>query len=137
MKDRRIVLLGLLLILLVGCKEESVSPDDGTDPPASTMDELVIDPDFTFATSTDVKARFVVVRNGGTPLKGIRFTLYKGDPDGNGDPISSGVSNAEGVLETRFRLASYLSEVFIVTTFGKDVVAVSGSSLDYTLTTSF
>ena len=103
-------------MLFVSCKKDEESDLVSTSN-IKSMDELVVDPNFSYKTSTNVSFNLKAEDNQGKPLTGVRIDVFTDYKDNGGSLITSGVVNSNGIWQFSRTLPSYLKEVVIATKF--------------------
>lgn len=132
MLPTRMSFIAVLFVFLAffSCSNDSNPvPSDTT--AIEVSDDLEVADDFSFRTSNDVEISLQVLGFDQTPLTGVRFTIYEGDPENGGVELSSGASDADGIYTTRAQINSFTTELHVRTAYGTVSIPVAGNSADY------
>lgn len=101
--------------LLFGCrKSDNISQVPTGD---KTMEQLVVNNNFNWATTNDVAFEITARDNADQPLSGVRFNIYTASPDSGGIFLFSGNTDNQGVFNLTRSLPAYLVEVVITNDF--------------------
>ena len=106
--------LVLLMGIQTGCKKSSDDPDTN---PIKPMDELIVAPNFEWATTQEVTFTIIARDNQDQPLKNVRFNVYTAHPDSGGVELFSGATNIAGLLEVPYKIPAFLKEVTVTNTY--------------------
>ena len=113
-----LMLLSIGMVTFTSCKKDAENNVINQDASGiTTMDKLVVSPDFNFKTTNDVSFTIKAEDNQGGPLTGVRVDILSDFVDNGGTYITSGMVNANGVLQFSRALPSYMNEVVVATKF--------------------
>ena len=106
-----IIIAGILL--LNACKkseEETIAEVQIT-----KMEDLKVDPSFTFSTSQQVGIEVRMLDNTDGPVGGMRIDINTDDPENGGRLMISGVTDDQGYYKSDYRIPAYMKSVAVVT----------------------
>lgn len=112
-----IYLLILGGFLMTACQKDK---DDNTDQDTNSvenMEDLVIDDDFDYNTSTHATFNITVRGNTDFPMPGVKLNVYNGDPEKDGKKLFTGFTNSNGKMITNHPIPDYLENVYIQSPF--------------------
>jgi len=99
------------LFFLSGCDKKASEPE-GDSP--ITMNDLVIDNEFEFATTQNVDLNVLVSDNRNEALKNVKLELYTADPDSDGGQlIVTGATGADGRFTRSVTLPAGTEKVYL------------------------
>jgi len=81
----------------------------------SSIDNMVINPDFKFITTRDVDIRISTLDNSGSPVNNISVNVYTDLPENGGSLIISGATNQDGVLEMAYKIPAWVDSLAVGT----------------------
>ena len=128
-----IALSFMMTISNVSCRK------DGNDPVISStkMEDMKISPDFKFATTQAVGVKILTLDNANSPIPNINVEIYTDLPDNGGSLILSGVSDANGVFSSDYKIPAGVDSLAVGTSAigfcNMQKVKVTGGSLNLTL----
>lgn len=104
----------VLAVIAFSCKKEETVKEgmDSTIVPEDIKD-LDVPSTFNYKTSRELNTSISVKSINDNPLEGIRIDFYDKDPFEGGEKFASGITQADGILNTDIKIPSYLKEVFI------------------------
>lgn len=70
---------------------------------------------FDYKTSNDIQVNIKAVLENNISVDNVKFDLYKGDPDKDGQLITTGTTDNNGMLNTNITIPSYLESLYIKT----------------------
>jgi len=79
------------------------------------MDDLLVDPSFTFSTTQEVAIEIRMLDNTDGPVPGMRVDIYTDDPENGGRMMLSGVTDAQGYFLCNYRIPAYQGSVAVCT----------------------
>lgn len=128
------MLLAMLMLTAVfSCNRDK---DDNSSDPES-IDGLVVERDFDWATTTDSHFKITALDNQDNPIEGAKMNIYTKDPDKGGTLIVSGVTNADGIYEIDYQVPAYYDSLFVLSDFvglvNETVVQLSNGGFDLLL----
>jgi LruC domain-containing protein len=100
-----------MLVLTQSCRKEI----KGLDPSDMTMDDLRIDPEFTFKTSDEVSISVRMLDNTDAPVKGMRVDIRTDLEENGGQAIVSGITDAQGYYQCEYKVPSYMKRLVVST----------------------
>ena len=100
-----------LLLFTPSCKKESKI----IDPAEITMDDLVVDPNFTFSTTDDVVIKVRMLDNADGPVKGMRVDIKTDLEENGGQPIVSGITDNQGIYQCEYKIPAYMKNLVVST----------------------
>ncbi|MEI7663679.1 MAG: LruC domain-containing protein, partial [Bacteroidota bacterium] len=103
-----------VLILTSGCRKVQSPGGDST---PKSIDQLVVSPNFNWATTRNVDISLSAKDNMDSPVEGVRFTIYTANPDSGGVYITSGITGADGVLKAIAALPTAMNKVTVYNNF--------------------
>jgi hypothetical protein len=101
------------MMLLSSCKKES--DQTPSDPVITSMDDLKVDPSFTFSTSQPVGIEIRMLDNNDGPVEGMRIDVYTDDPENGGRLMVSGTTDSQGYYRCDYRIPAYMKSVAVCT----------------------
>lgn len=114
-RKQNLLIIGMLLLLLFSMFVFSCKKDNNSSSDITNMDELKVDPAFTFQTSKDLNISVVMLDNNDGPVPGMRVDIYTALPDSGGTRILSGITNSQGIFECDYKIAAYLTSLVVGT----------------------
>jgi LruC domain-containing protein len=100
-----------LILSFFGCKKDSdITPTEITD-----LEDLYVDPSFTFLTTNDVSISVRMLDNENSPVAGLRVDIYTADPDSGGQRLLSGITDNSGYFKCDYRIPAYLKSLVVGT----------------------
>ncbi len=105
--------------------------------PDETVEDLVVDPEFKFNTSEDIILKFNAVRNGGSPLSGMKFTVWNGKEKNGGEIVFQGISDENGIFEAKLNLPTYKNNIFVKTVFEEKQIEINSNLIEQTFVAPF
>ena len=114
MKKSVISILALSLAIASCNKDKSDSGITGVGSTVTNMNDLRVPASFDWETAKGMNVDVTVKGIDGMPLRGVRIDIYDVAPDLGGKIISSGFTNANGVMEQPIKIPTYLDEVFVL-----------------------
>jgi LruC domain-containing protein len=128
-----LVMSGLLAIMSVSCKKL----DDPTAVSSNKVEEMIISPAFKFETTQAVGIQIRTLDNKGVPVPNIRVDIYTDLPDNGGALIMSGMSDANGLFSSDYKIGAGTDSLAVGTRAigfcNMQKVKVSGGALKLTL----
>ena len=112
-----LLLLLFSVVILSSCKKDG---ENNLSTPASsvtTMDKLVVAPNFNFKTTNNVAFTIKTQDNQGKPITNVRVDILTDYVVNGGSVITTGVVNTNGVLQFNRTLPAYLTNVIVATKF--------------------
>lgn len=106
-----IIIAGILLLSACKKSEEETTPDLQI----TKMEDLKVDPSFTFSTSKPVGIEVRMLDNNDGPVSGMRVDVYTDDPDNGGRLMISGVTDGQGYYKSDYRIPAYMKSVAVCT----------------------
>jgi hypothetical protein len=110
---RVILILAGVALLLGSCKkteEETPASQEIT-----SMDDLKVDPSFTFSTSQGVGIAIRMLDNTDGPVEGMRVDVYTDDPEQGGRLMVSGTTDPQGFYRCDYRIPASMKSVAVCT----------------------
>lgn len=104
-----IAVITLSFILFSCNKDKSISSE------ITNLNDLVVDPDFTFETSRNVAIQIKMLDNSNGPVEGMRVDIYTASPDSAGKRLLSGITDSDGLFESISRVPAYLTHLSVGT----------------------
>ena len=101
------------ILMLYSCQKQSDSVPD----PITSMNQLVVDSHFNWATTHDVTFSISAKDNEDSPIPGVRFTLYTSDPDSGGVYLVSGITGEDGLWNRTVSLPTAMTKVTVFNNF--------------------
>jgi len=139
MKSTRIFLLTSLTalfgysLLFTACKKDNQVPASEI----TSINDLVVNPNFTFQTTNDVGIKVIMLDNNNEPVSGMRVDIYTAMPDSGGKRLVSGITDVQGVFKCDYKIAAGVKNLVVGTNaigFVKmQTVAVNNGLLQCTL----
>lgn len=133
-------ILPLLLVIIAIATLSSCNRDDENNNLSSeekTIEDLVVDGNFDWATTTDAHFKITALDNQDNPIEGAKMNIYTKTPNEGGTLIVSGVTNENGVYEINYQVPAYYDSLFVLSNFvglvDKTVVYLSNGSFDLVL----
>lgn len=112
---KSILSLLVVSVALGSCSKETSDSSSATSfGHVESMDDLKVPSSFDWRSAKNVSANVSVSANSGDVMKGIRVDIYSKDPNEGGEMITSGFTDASGVMQQEIKLAGYLDEVFVI-----------------------
>ncbi len=101
--------------ILTSCdkKETDPNPTDSI----KDMNELAVQDNFNFETSTEVEIKIYVKTNQGVPLSNVRVNIMTDFAENGGRRLASGVTGNDGLFQTSHPTPSYYKNLVIATDF--------------------
>lgn len=114
MKNSRWLLV-IPILLVQSCIKKDFS--GATNPPveATSMDNLQVDPGFTFSTGHDVDVSITTLDNADNAVPGVRVNIYSDYPENGGSLIASCFTNSQGIYNGSFRMPAYEDSLVLQT----------------------
>jgi LruC domain-containing protein len=106
-----LVLLAAVILFSVSCRKITNDPAVSTD-----IYQMNVSPDFKFSTTNNVGIRIQTLDNQGAAVPGIPVTVYTDIPENGGQQILSGISDANGVFSSDYKIAAGVDSLAIGTT---------------------
>ena len=120
-------------LLFTACKKDNQVPASEI----TSINDLVVDPNFTFQTTNDVGIKVIMLDNNNGPVSGMRVDIYTAIPDSGGKRIISGITDVQGVFQCDYKIAAGVKNLAVGTNaigFVKmQTVAVNNGLLQCTL----
>ena len=122
MKKQKILRLFnyLVLLIVIGLNSCNDFQEQNNVIPRTTLDNMVVSPDFTFSTTQNVNLNVYTLDNTGSKVPNIRVNIYSDLPENEGSLIMSGSSNSEGVFTSAFKLPA-----------GTDTIAIGTDAIGF------
>ncbi|KAA3598113.1 MAG: hypothetical protein DWQ06_13530 [Calditrichaeota bacterium] len=98
--------------------------------PNETVEDLVVEPEFKFNTSEDINLKFNAVRNGGSPLAGMKFTVWNGEETKGGEIVFQGISDENGIFEAKLNLPTYKNKIIVKTVFEEKQIEINSNLIE-------
>lgn len=98
-------------LILSSCKKDNTDPSEVT----TSMNNLTVDPAFTFQTSKDVTIKVEMLDNNNGPVSGMRVDVYTAAPDSGGKRIMSGITDARGIFQSDYKIPAYMNSLAVGT----------------------
>lgn len=103
-----------LAALAVGCQRPlDPAQSQGPNPSPETMQDMVVNRNFDYATSNDVHAVLQVQSGIGEPVAAIGIEIFDRLPEEGGVLMYSGITDKEGLFETRLAIPAHLDQVYV------------------------
>jgi LruC domain-containing protein len=103
------------LIIFASCNKDA--DDTQLIPDVTSMDDMVVSPNFSFKTTQNVSVELLAQDNAGIPLKFIRFNVYTDALENGGVLIASGATDNNGSLKLQIPFPSYYDSVVVSTDY--------------------
>lgn len=112
-KKLSIILLSFVTVslFLASCRKDA--NDSGVE--ITSLNNLVVDPSFTFQTSKDVTIKIEMLDNNNGPVSGMRVDVYTAVPDSGGKRIMSGITDAQGKFQSEYKIPAYMNSLAVGT----------------------
>ncbi len=105
----------VILVLFYSCKKDGSNPNPN--PELTSMDQMIVNPNFDFKTSQSVSVEITAQDNAGAALKFIRFDIFSDLQEKGGVLIASGATDNNGELKINIPLPKYYDSVVVATNF--------------------
>lgn len=105
----------LAVFVLISCNKTNNSKENPVE--QKTMDQLVIDRNFNWQTTTQVSFAITTLDNMDKPLVNVRIMIYSAHPDSGGVYMFGGVTDQSGVWNSVQPIPSSMSRVHVSTDF--------------------
>lgn len=105
--------------MLQSCKRDGLMNTNdgpgGNNQPITNIEQMVVPPNFDYATTREVMVDVVLADAMGAPFKGTKVTLYDGikEPGTNPRELFTGYTGADGKLLAPVSIPTYLKEVVV------------------------
>ncbi|MGH1365738.1 MAG: hypothetical protein ACRBF0_19410 [Calditrichia bacterium] len=132
-RTRMLTLLITFLFFFSSCSNDS--PSSQSDETLNSSDDLEVAEDFSFRTINDVEVNLQVLGFDQIPLKGVRLTLFDGNPAADGRELSNGATDENGLYETSAQISSFVTELYLQSNYGTVAIPVEGSQVSFILET--
>ncbi len=110
-----LMLLTMIVVIFSSCKKDGENNQSIPDNSVTTMEKLVVAPNFNFKTTNNVAFTINTLDNQGNPLTNFRVDILTDYALNGGMLITSGFVNSNGVLQFSRTLPSYIKEVVVAT----------------------
>ena len=104
--------LFLVAGLFTSCNKD---PEPPIDEEITSMDQLKIDPSFTFNTTNPVGIEVRMLDNTDAPVSGMRVDIYTDDPENGGKLMVCGMTDKDGYYRCDYRIPAYMKTVAVGT----------------------
>jgi len=104
----------IIIVILAGCHKQESNTGSSS---GKTLDQLVISPNFSWATTCDVPISISAKDNLDNPVAGVRFTLYTANPDSGGIYLVSGITGTGGIWNSVASLPASMNKVTVFNNF--------------------
>lgn len=81
----------------------------------TSIDNMVISPNFKFVTTQDVDVNISTLDNTGSPVKNIRVNVYSDLPEKGGALIISGATDQNGLLSVAYKIPAWVDSLAVGT----------------------
>jgi LruC domain-containing protein len=108
-------LLLIPLFLVQSCIKKDFSGATPANPDSTTIDNLQIDPAFTFNTGNNVSVKITTLDNADNIVPNIRVNIYSDYPENGGQLISSCFTGSRGVFTGTVKLPAYADSLVLET----------------------
>jgi len=108
------ILLVLPLLMIQSACNKS-NPDNPNQ--TKNVTDLIISEYFNWSTSVESDFKITVLSNAGSPLVGVKVSVYTSDPLEEGKLIVSGMTNSSGVYSINYEVPSYYDSLYVQTDY--------------------
>jgi LruC domain-containing protein len=123
------------IISLTGSSCRKIEGDPN--PQSNNIEDMVVSPDFKFKTTQDVGIHIYTLDNTGAPVPNMKIDIYTNVPDNGGTLIMSGITDANGLFSSDYKIAAGVDSIAVgITAIGfcnMQKVKVGGGALNLTL----
>lgn len=107
--------LVLALLIILGLFSSCNKKGDDPDPSGGnkTMEELIVNRNFDWATTMEVSFTIITRDNMDNPLGNVRIKVYSASPDSGGVYMFGGVTDASGVWTSTQPVPSYMKSILV------------------------
>jgi len=106
-----------LTFILSACKKTENIVDLPNDQSVITMNNLVAQDFFNFTTANEIIVRVTAKDNQGTPIDGVKFTVYGDFDKDESSMLIRGFSDKNGVFEGKIKYANFIDSILVGTNF--------------------
>lgn len=108
-------LLLIPIFLVQSCIKKDISEPTPVPVEATSMDNLLVDPSFTFKTDNSVNVKITTLDNADIVVPGIRINIYADFPENGGRLIMSCFTGSDGIYQGAVKLPSYADSLVLET----------------------
>lgn len=129
-----LMLISLIMLLIVAsCKKIEPLPIVDT----GNIEDMVVSSDFKFSTTQEIGVKIYTLDNMDAPVANIRVELYSDLPEKGGSLLLSGVTDANGLFSTDYKIAAGTDSLAVGTSAigfcNMQKVKVTGGAINFTL----
>jgi LruC domain-containing protein len=125
--------LGILGAIVVSCQKL----DSTGTPKSNAISDMKVSPDFKFRTTQVLKIRILTLDNADAPVPNMRVNIYTDIPENNGSLILSGITDANGLFSSDYKIATGIDSLAVSTPAvgfcNMQKVKVAAGELNFTL----
>ncbi len=103
--------IAVLVVFFYGCIKMSDLPPSPV--PADQAIKIIVPDNFNYKTTQDVKVKITLLTNNDKPLASVMVKVLDKPADDGGQVLFTGVTNADGLVNSSFKLPGYINKVVV------------------------